>query len=170
MPWEDIAKYAPIATATVAVAASIIAVISIYVQRNLARRRASIDFFLKTEMDVSMLKAWNDYNAAIRKLKEVLLPAEKFAVDFPQEYECIRAYLNIHELVAAGIYNRIFDNRICFDFWANVLTRACVDAREIIIHARSSLGHEYTYHSLTWLNKKWICRKRRWVGVAPVGV
>jgi hypothetical protein len=52
--WETVAKLAPIATALIALAASL-ALYSIGVQRDVARRRAAIDFFLKTETDDKLI-------------------------------------------------------------------------------------------------------------------
>jgi hypothetical protein len=47
--WETIAKIAPIGTALIALLAAIIALGAIWTQMHIARRRASIDFFLKTD-------------------------------------------------------------------------------------------------------------------------
>jgi hypothetical protein len=59
MPWDKIAIYAPIVTASTAIFAVIAALISIFVQRSVARKRAAIDFFLKTEMDQTLLDAYD---------------------------------------------------------------------------------------------------------------
>jgi hypothetical protein len=60
MSWEETfkmaASYAPLATAFVALCAAIIALIAMFIQRDVARRRAAIDFFLKTEMDATAIE------------------------------------------------------------------------------------------------------------------
>jgi len=38
-------------------------------------------------------------------------------------YRHILKYLNIHELVAVGIKNRVFDDDVCFNFWGDVLVQ-----------------------------------------------
>jgi len=48
---ETVAKLAPIGTALIALSAAIIALLAILAQMHIARRRAAIDFFLKTEVD-----------------------------------------------------------------------------------------------------------------------
>jgi hypothetical protein len=49
--WEEVGRIAPVATAVVAAAAAVIAYSALRVQRDLARKRAALDFFLKTETD-----------------------------------------------------------------------------------------------------------------------
>jgi len=53
--WETIAKLAPIGTALIVLIAAIVALGSMWVQMHIARRRASIDFFLKAEMDTTVI-------------------------------------------------------------------------------------------------------------------
>jgi len=48
---KEAAEYAPLVTASVAALAPLVAVVSILVQKGIARKRAAIDFFLKTEME-----------------------------------------------------------------------------------------------------------------------
>jgi hypothetical protein len=50
-----ILPFGPLLTATVATVAGIVAVISILVTKSIARKRAAIDFFLKTDMDKGMV-------------------------------------------------------------------------------------------------------------------
>ena len=50
-PLDDVEKFAPIATATIALIAAVVAFVAIKVQRSIARKRAALDFFLKTETD-----------------------------------------------------------------------------------------------------------------------
>jgi hypothetical protein len=62
---KEAAEYAPLVTASVAALAIAVAVSSILVQKSVARRRAAIDFFLKTDMDEKVVKAFDDFNAAV---------------------------------------------------------------------------------------------------------
>jgi hypothetical protein len=47
--WEETAKIAPLGTAGVATLAAAIALAAMFAQRDTAKRRAAIDFFLKTK-------------------------------------------------------------------------------------------------------------------------
>ena|SRR5579863_3161737 len=66
---EEVAKIAPAFTAIIAVAAVGVAWWSLAAQKRVARRRAAIDFFLKTEMDKEMLDAHQRYLDAVKVLK-----------------------------------------------------------------------------------------------------
>ena len=59
--WETAAKFAPIATALIALVAAGVALCAIWVQMHLARRGASIDFFLKTELDKTAIDLYNKF-------------------------------------------------------------------------------------------------------------
>jgi hypothetical protein len=89
---EEIAKLAPIATAIGAGVAAIIAYCSIRVQRAIARRRASIDFFLKTETDSYMLKAWEEFEAARVAVSRCTDLAE---FEKTKQWIDLRSYLNL---------------------------------------------------------------------------
>ena len=61
--WEIIAKLASLGTALIVLIAAIIALGAMWVQMHIARRRASIDFFLKTEMDKTVIDLYNKFKA-----------------------------------------------------------------------------------------------------------
>jgi hypothetical protein len=123
MSWDEIVIFTPLATASIALCALVVAWISIWTQKAVARRRAAIDVFLKTEMDKEMLAAYSKYTAALKKLKEVG-SIEDFACS--SEYQSIRTYLDINELIAIGINRKVFDQRVCYGFWYNVSQRLAV--------------------------------------------
>jgi hypothetical protein len=54
--------FAPLITPLVAVIAGTIALYSIHVTRSIARKRATIDFFLKTEADSSIVKLFQQFD------------------------------------------------------------------------------------------------------------
>jgi hypothetical protein len=56
MALHEIAALAPIATAGIAAVATCIAVYSISAQRSVARKRAALDLFFKTELDSSIVQ------------------------------------------------------------------------------------------------------------------
>src|SRR5258705_13825101 len=59
-------------TALIAVGALIAAAVSIRSQREIARKRAATDFFLKTEMDHENLESHKRYTSALAKLGTVV--------------------------------------------------------------------------------------------------
>ena len=77
----------------------LVAVVSILVQKGIARKRAAIDFFLKTEMDNEV---FNDY-AKSRSVFVALKPGKPMEVFCSSDdYSLVSKYLNLHELMAVG--------------------------------------------------------------------
>ena len=148
--------YAPLITPSVAVVVGAIALYSIYVTRSIARKRATIDFFLKTEADSSIVKlfqAFDDHVVAVRKLIDdgkTLLEIVK-----TDEYKTVHACLNIHELVAVGIDNKVFDLKVAYNYWSGALVAHCKDASQIIDFSRADPDDLSAYISMLELNKKW---------------
>lgn len=100
--WGTVPQWAIVLIARCALTA---AIVSIRSQREIARKRAATDFFLKTEMDTATLQAHKEYLAAIDKMKMILTDEGEVQSHFANtdEYWAIRNYLNLHELVAVGI-------------------------------------------------------------------
>jgi hypothetical protein len=152
MTCDEAARYAPIVTAAVACLALLVALGSIITQRRIARGRAAIDFFLKTEMDEKMVTAFKDFGTSVDALQ-----TSPSMQEFSTTEDChkLRTYLNVHELMAVGIHNKTFDQRVCYDFWADVLARARNDTRRLIDHVRSDPGCAATYDDLIRLHNRW---------------
>jgi hypothetical protein len=60
-------------TAIVAVSAAGVAAVGITIQWRLARRRAAIDFFLKTEADKHLVDAYDEFWAGIRHMRTIAI-------------------------------------------------------------------------------------------------
>jgi hypothetical protein len=144
-------------TAIVAVVAVTVAAIGIAVQWWLARKRAAIDFFLKTEADKHLLDAYDEFHTGVRQMKtmNIQLFCTSDTEAIRKHYFAIRRYLNIHELIAVGIKNGMFHDRTCFDFWAGILFRGVEEARPVIDHVRGRPGREATYSELETLYTRW---------------
>ena len=99
---------------------------SIASQREIARKRAATDFFLKTEMDHENLESHKKYTAALDRL--AMLTKQNGDVDLSfigsDEYWAIRDYLNLHELMAVGVLKNVFYDHVFHDLWAGELHRA----------------------------------------------
>src|SRR5664280_2734479 len=115
-------------TAVIAGGALYAAYNSIQSQREIARKRAAMDFFIKTETDKDTLEAHKRFTAAVEIMRAHLAKnrtLDEFAD--ADEYWDIRSYLNLHELMGVGINQRVFDDNVCYDFWSGELTRAYKD-------------------------------------------
>jgi hypothetical protein len=153
MDWGTVPQWI---TGAVALGAAGIALHSIETQREIARKRAAMDFFAKTEMDKHTLDAHGDYLKGVAALKGHLAQQKCYDA-FLGEDACkdIREYLNLHELMAVGISQNVFDDNVCFDFWKGELTRAYSDTAELIKKIQEQPKQKYTYIELVKLAKRW---------------
>jgi hypothetical protein len=133
MTWDEASQHAPLFATGIAGLALITAVTSIAVQRKLARCRAAVDFFVKTEMDEAMIVAFRSFDDAVKEFRS-FLSMETF-ID-SQHCRSIQRYLNIHELMAVGVHTKIFDQRVCYAFWSDILAAHHNDTERLIAHIR----------------------------------
>jgi hypothetical protein len=148
-------------TAIVATCALIAAFVSISTQKAIARKRAAIDFFLKTEMDSDTKKSHDEFRKAIDPLKMIVTDKGEMQNGFAetQNYWAIRNYLNLHELLAVGVSKAIFDEEVCYDFWSGELVLAYIDALPLIKYVQARKNSKNVYVELEKLAERW--RKRR---------
>lgn len=160
--WDQIGRVAPVVTAGVATIAATIAIFSLFTQIRIARKRAAIDnIFLKTEMDDAMLKAYRAYKAGL-KASEKFASADEFAENNYEEYMAVRQYLDVNELICIGINQNVFDQRVCYGFWSNILSDAAAKGAEIIQHARKPQDGGHNYDHILDVRKRWAGRPRFW--------
>lgn len=149
-------------TGAVAVAAGFIAIWNIRSQREIARKRAAFDVFLKTETDEKMLTAYDNFHTGIIEMKNAT-SVEEFCTSeltWPH-YLWIRKYLNVHELIAVGIRENVLDSNVCYSYWADALTNGYRDANPVLDFVRNRPRNKYTYSDLAALNAEWLKRKEK---------
>jgi len=147
----------------VAALALIVATSGVLMQWLMARKRAAIDFFLKTEADAHMIAAYDKFWAGIREMRSMDVTAFCTSEDekIRKHYFAVRQYLNIHELVAVGIKTGMFDKNTCYDFWASVLLRSVEEGRPLIDFVRARAGRELTYDDMLKLYEEWKAREKK---------
>jgi Domain of unknown function (DUF4760) len=143
------------------------AVISIISQRGTARKRAAIDFFLKTDLDGNMLQAHADFETALKKLKKHTADGGSVrsfveGTETENDYKKIVRYLNVHELVAVGIKNKVFDDRVCYNFWSDAMVRHIKEAGSVIQYEIAEGGSDALFLELRNLGTRWSARIRDW--------
>jgi Domain of unknown function (DUF4760) len=150
-------------TGFIAGGALIAAAVSITSQREIARKRAATDFFLKTEMDHETLESHKEYIAALEKLASAVEPNGLMQASFDKsdEYWEIRDYLNLHELMAVGIRRDVFDDRVCRDFWEGEMRRAYRDAMPLIKFVQAQPGQSGTYIEMVRVAEDWEDKRKR---------
>jgi hypothetical protein len=143
-------------TAFIAAAAGVIAIYSICSQRSIARKRAAVDVFIKTEMDQQMILAYDSFHTAVREMNKAKTIEEFCTIDaFHSHYLAIRKYLNVHELIAVGIQKKVLDHDVCYAYWSDTLTNGYRDAKQVIDYVRNRPKNKYTYDDLESLNATW---------------
>lgn len=159
MDWEHLARLAPLGTAIVATTALGVAIWSLVAQRGVARKRASIDFFLKTEMDKEALQAHRDFKRAIFVLRRESDFMDEFQKT--ESFKHIQAYLIIHELISVGIVEGAFDDAVCYSFWCKELTGAYKDCEIVIDHIKERTGEASGFWYFSKVNRIWTKRMER---------
>jgi hypothetical protein len=150
---EEVARFGPLGTVLVAFAALGVATWSLLAQKGVARRRAAIDFFLKTEMDEKLLLAYDKYRAGVDDLCG-RTDFEEFCKT--ENYHHVRSYLNILELMAVGIENGTFDERICHVYWNGFVMDAMSDTAKLIDFIREEHNADLYFRSFRRLHYRWM--------------
>jgi Domain of unknown function (DUF4760) len=153
--WEHVGKISPILTAAIAFGAAWLALASLRTQKDIARKRAAIDVFLKTEMDKEMVKAFRAYEDGLDKAKQ-FGDISQFQHAEKESYSAVRTYLDINELICIGINSEAFDQRVCYGFWHGILNKAGTEGAAIIEHARNLPdGGKRRYEHILKVNERW---------------
>ena len=151
---RSVVKNAPIGTVIVALSALVVATWSLLAQKGVARRRAAIDFFLKTEMDEKLLTAYDNYKSGIDALRKVTDDLEAFCKT--DDYRHVRNYLNVFELMAVGIENSTFDERICYVYWKGFVLDTMRETSKLIDHIRTRDNADLYFRSFRQLHYRWM--------------
>ena len=155
-----VAEFSPIVTAVIALLAVLIAMISILDQRNIARRRTAIDFFLKTQMDATGIELYNDFRRIAPGIAAIT-SMESFVAT--PEHSRVRSFLNVCELISVGINERVFSEEVAYAYWGDVLPWSYQAAEPLInyVRQRQGEGTPSTYRDLERVAKEWGKRNAR---------
>ena len=103
-----------------------------------------------------MLKAWEEFEAARVAVSRCTDLAE---FEKTKQWIDLRSYLNLHELMAVGVNQKVLDDTVCFEFWNGELHRAYRDCEHAIKYIQAQPGEGSTYCELVRLHGTW-SRKR----------
>jgi hypothetical protein len=146
-------------TALIALGALAAAIKSIGSQREIARKRAAMDFFIKTEMDRDALAAHKKFTTATDSLQAALKDSKNLdAFATTDAYWNLRDYLNLHELMSVGILNKVLDDDVCYFFWSGEMERTYENTLPLIRYVQTLQGEHDTYIELVKVAKRWMKR------------
>ena len=153
---SDAVAYGPLVTATIATIAGGIAYYSIHVTRTIARRRAAIDFFLKTEADKSIVDIFQRFDESLEKVNKEIDDGKSLAeITRTPHYKDIHTCLNIHELLAIGVANEVFDERVAYHYWSAALVGHKKKAEKLINFSREAPDDYSAYIGMLKLGEEW---------------
>jgi hypothetical protein len=153
--WAHLAQLAPIATASIAFIAFLVAIASVLIQKNLARRRAAIDLFFKIDVESAGKEVYLQYLKGVDELEKIPPQDSLDIFERTDHGQAINKFLDINELIAVGIYHRIFDHRICYDYWSYILCECRESCARMIAQSQKKNGAHKTYEHLVLLHKSW---------------
>lgn len=158
MDWGTVPQWM---TAVIAGGALGAAIWSVGSQREIARKRAAMDFFVKTEMDKHTLVAHKNYTKSVEVMRKHLQQKKPLKTFVNTDaYWSIREYLNLHELMGVGINQGVFDDDVCFDFWHGELRRAYQATEALIRYIQTQPDENKTYIELVKVQACWAARKQ----------
>jgi uncharacterized protein DUF4760 len=154
------ADFAQIVTAAIAFLGALLAAISILNQRNIARRRAAIDFFHRTQMDATGIELYNDFRRIAPGIAAIT-SMESFVAT--PEHSRVRSFLNVCELISVAINERVFSERVSYAYWGDVLPWSFKAAEPLIqyVRQRPGEGTPSTYRDLERVAKMWAERNAK---------
>jgi hypothetical protein len=160
--------YAPLVTATVATIAGGTAYYSIHVTRTIARRRAAIDFFLKTEADKSIVDIFQRFDESLQTVNNDIDAGRALAeITRTSHYKDVHTCLNIHELLAIGVANEVFDERVAYHYWSAALVGHKKKAEKLINFSREAPDDYSAYIGMLKLSNEWEKELVEWASKQP---
>lgn len=132
--------------------AAIVAIVAIWQQRAIARKRAMIEALLRKNWDRDYIKIRKEF-VRIRDDRAALLEAAKEENQSGDDASAIRSILNDYEITALGIKRGILDEAI-FKLWCkNTFLTDCEKTRPFIEEIK--LRHRQAFVESQELARKW---------------
>jgi len=162
--WEAAGKIAPVITAFIALCALLIVWRAIQAQRDIARRRAAIEFFLKIETDEKLIALYARFLDLYPQHRQITTDEAYSSFKArTEEFKDTRSFLNLLELIAAGVNHHAFSNAVSYDYWGDVLINAWDDCHSLIRFIRADKGGG-SFREIEKLHARWKrqASKDRW--------
>jgi Domain of unknown function (DUF4760) len=97
--------------------------------------------------------AYDKYKSGIDALRIV---TDLDAFRKTDDYRHVRSYLNVFELMAVGIENCTFDERICYVYWKGFVLDAMRDTAKLIDYIRTRDNADLYFRSFRRLHYRWM--------------
>jgi hypothetical protein len=84
---------------------------------------------------------------------------DNFRTKATEEYHHVRNYLNVLELIALGIENKVLSEVVCEEYWNDFVIQALDDCALIIEYMCGLTGSELAFGALLSVGSRWRRRK-----------
>ena len=169
-PW--LAPGAIVVSATVAI---VIAIVTIWTNRVIARKRATLDLIVKSEAEKHFQDIYTKYVIVRDEFPEGIMSVstvlEKLFLIHESDdgitlksiasekeienFKAVQYYLNYHELIAVGIKNKILDERFYRDWMQRSFIGSWFDCKEFVLLWRKLGNNKKYFVNLEFFAEKW---------------
>ena len=133
----------------------VVAIISIWTSRVVARRKQSADLLFASRGDPQLQAGaatiLEHHLANDKNIRAVESDANRDGL----EAKAIRYVLNHFELVSVGIQNKIYDEAMIKESWCSIVCETYKQVTPYIEERRSVARKETIYQEFEWLAKRW---------------
>lgn len=140
-------------TLIVGLVAATIAIVGIRTQRDIARKRATLDVILRSEADKDLIEARRRFTQLAHE-PNGLLPAAAIENEGSADTEAIKIVLNEFELIAIGIDCGILDEHLYREWFRTGLLRHWKHAHPFIEELRRRTNNRLIYKEFEALKNR----------------
>jgi Domain of unknown function (DUF4760) len=155
LDWGTVPAWAAVG---VAVVGGAIAFVSVQTQRDIAKRRASLDLLMKTVTDPAFNKVTDAYLTTVGEAARSGMPVRELLRD-PGKSRIVAQYLNAMDLIAVGVHTGVLNEDVCFDFWRDEVIRAYEETKDLIDALRVGDRNPFAFIDLEKLATSWAARR-----------
>lgn len=131
---------------------AVAAVLVIYHNGRMAKKRATIDLVLHQKSDQKLIDALSEVYEMHRQESNLFEHLPTLQSD---QGKCIRLVLNSHEFVALGIRRGAFDEQLYKEMQCTNFLKVWDATRSLIYEIRRQQKSETLFQEFEWLAKRW---------------
>lgn len=145
----------PLAILLSASVGAAVALVSIRAQREIARRRATLDVILKSESDETFQALYSTFKSERNRTNGLASLLDASTESEKSLKTQIDSFLNHYELIAISIKNKILDETFYKEWMKSSYIKHFYDAKSYIDEMRKKQKHDSAYIEFERLVNKW---------------
>lgn len=127
----------PVILATSAITAAVLSIHSIRTNREIARKKASLDLIVEaqsTDYFQGLRKAFHDIRTDEAGFEQIFAPTNP---EIQKQRQMVLSFLNHYELIAMGIFDGILDEQVYKTYMRSIVVRDWFAAEPFVSHIRA---------------------------------